>query len=173
MRTYPRSVKGDSSANRRKASCERSFDCGSLRYEAERIKAACDAAPTLAMRDGIGSSFLKIIDFWLHWDRINCVRVFENCLGRNEVVPVLFSFSFFFFECDGPLHFTPVGIKKDRIRSQWLNPVGIEVIRFTSDENENDTQGFLSAIDVVLKRLPKQDAPPHPPTPSPPEEKRS
>jgi len=73
-------------------------------------------------------------------------------------------------ECDGLPHFSPVGIKKDRIRSQWLKPEGVEVIRFTSDEIENDTQGVLFAIDVVLKRLLKQDAPPHPPTPSPPEE---
>jgi len=55
------------------------------------------------MRDGIGSSFLKIIDFWLHWNQINCVRVFENCLGHNEVVPILFSFSFFFL-CGGAVN---------------------------------------------------------------------
>ena len=67
----------------------------------------------------------------------------------------------------------PVGIKKDRIRSQWLYPVGIEVVRFTSDEIENVMQGVLFAIDVVFKRLLKQDAPPHPPTDSPPEEKGS
>ena len=51
--------------------------------------------------------------------------------------------------------------------------MGIEIIRFTSDEIENDTRGVLFAIDVVLKRLLKQDAPAHPPTPSPPEEKGS
>jgi len=51
--------------------------------------------------------------------------------------------------------------------------MGIEVIRFTSDEIENDTEGGQSAIDVVLKRLLKQDALPHPPNPSPPEEKGS
>jgi len=50
--------------------------------------------------------------------------------------------------------------------------MGIEVIRFTSDEIENDTQGVLFAINVALKRLLKQYAPPHPPTPSPPEEEK-
>ena len=68
-------------------------------------------------------------------------------------------------ECDGLPHFTPEGIEKDRVRTQWLNRQGVEVIRFTSDEIENDTQRVLSAIDVVLKRLLKQDTPPHPPTP--------
>jgi len=50
--------------------------------------------------------------------------------------------------------------------------MGIEVVRFTSDEIENDTHWVLFAIDVALKRLLKQDAPPHPPTPSPPRRRR-
>ena len=75
-------------------------------------------------------------------------------------------------ECDGLPHFTPVGIEKEQIRTQWLNRQGIEVIHFTSNEIESDTQQVLFAIDVVLKRLLKQDVPPHPPTPSPPEEEK-
>ena len=75
-------------------------------------------------------------------------------------------------ECDGLPHFTPEGIEKDRVRTQWLNRQGVEVIRFTSNEIENDTQRVLFEIDVVLKRLLIQDTPPHPPTPSPPEEEK-
>jgi len=75
-------------------------------------------------------------------------------------------------ECDGLPHFTQEGIERDRIRTQWLNRQGIEVIRFTSHEIENETQRVLFAIDEVLKRLLKQDTPPHPPTPSPPEEEK-
>ena len=59
-----------------------------------------------------------------------------------------------------------------RNRTQWLNRQGVEVIRFTSNEIENDTQRVLLEIDVVLKRLLIQDTPPHPPTPSPPEEEK-
>ena len=75
-------------------------------------------------------------------------------------------------ECDGLPHFTPEGIEKDRVRTEWLNGQGVEVIRFTSNEIENDTQRILFEIDVVLKRLLKQDTPPHPPTPSPPRRRR-
>ena len=39
-------------------------------------------------------------------------------------------------------------------------------------EIEHNTQRVLLKIDTVLKRLLKQDAPPHPPTPSPPEEEK-
>ncbi len=52
------------------------------------------------------------------------------------------------------------------------NRQGIEVIRFTSNEIEKDTQRVLLEIDRVLKRLLNQDTPPHPPTPSPPEEEK-
>ena len=75
-------------------------------------------------------------------------------------------------ECDGLPHFTQEGIERDRIRTQWLNRQGSEVIRFTSHEIENETQRVLFAIDEVLKRLLKQDTPPHPPTPSPPAEEK-
>ena len=78
----------------------------------------------------------------------------------------------FLFRADGQPHFTREGIEKDRIRSQWLNSQGIEVIRFTSHEIENETQRVLFAIDVVLKKRLKPGAPPHPPTPSPPEEEK-
>ena len=54
-------------------------------------------------------------------------------------------------ECDGLPHFTPEGIEKDRNRTQWLNRQGVEVIRFTSDEIENDTQRILFEINVVLR----------------------
>ena len=76
-------------------------------------------------------------------------------------------------ECDGLPHFTPEGIKKDRIRTEWLKQQGIEVIRFTSQEIEHDTQRVLQEIDSALKRsLLKCESPPHPPPPSPPEEEK-
>jgi very-short-patch-repair endonuclease len=55
-------------------------------------------------------------------------------------------------ECDGLPHFTPEGIEKDRMRTEWLNGQGIEVIRFTSQEIENDTQHVLQEIDKALNR---------------------
>ena len=68
-------------------------------------------------------------------------------------------------ECDGLPHFTPDGIERDTRRTEWLSAQGIEVIRFTSREIEQETQRLLNDIDTVLKRLLKCDSPPHPPTP--------
>ena len=75
-------------------------------------------------------------------------------------------------ECDGRPHLTPEGIAKDRKRTTWLNAQGIEVIRFTSRDIEQDTQRVLHDIDVALKLRLLGEPPPHPPAPSPPEEEK-
>ena len=101
------------------------------------------------------------------WQLIrNRQRCHAKFRRQHKLGPYIFNFycpeAKLVIEYDGLPHFTPEGIEKDRIRSQC----------FTSDEIENDTQGVLFAINVVLKRLLKQDPPPHPPTPSPPEEEK-
>ncbi len=75
-------------------------------------------------------------------------------------------------ECDGQPHFTSEGIARDRARTEWLHTQGIEVIRFTSREVEQDTQRMIDEIDAALKRRLQGDPPPHPPAPSPPEEEK-
>ena len=56
-------------------------------------------------------------------------------------------------ECDGLPHFTPEGIEKDRIRTQWLKLQGIEVIRFTSQDIEQDTQRVPRDIDNCFETV--------------------
>jgi very-short-patch-repair endonuclease len=68
--------------------------------------------------------------------------------------------------------FTPEGIAKDRVRTEWLNAQGIKVIRFTSRELEQDTKRVIDEIDAVLNRRLQGESPPHPPAPSPPEEEK-
>jgi very-short-patch-repair endonuclease len=75
-------------------------------------------------------------------------------------------------ECDGLPHLTPEGIAKDRKRTAWLNAQGVEVIRFTSREIEQDTQRVIHDIDSVLKRRLMGDQAPHPPAPSPRSEEK-
>ena len=70
-------------------------------------------------------------------------------------------------ECDGLPHFTPEGIARDRARTEWLNAQGIEVIRFTSREIENESERILKEINATLKRLLDLAPAPHPPAPSP------
>ena len=67
---------------------------------------------------------------------------------------------------------TPKVIGKDRLRIEWLIRQGFEVIRFTSNEIQSATPRVLFGIDAAIKGRLEQDSPPHPPTPSPPEEEK-
>ena len=104
-----------------------------------------------------------------------CIRNRQRCHAkfRRQYVKGIYTLDFYCpeaklcVECDGLPHFTLEGIEKDRVRTQWLNAQGIEVVRFSSQEIENDTQRVLQDIDTVLKRLLKIAPTPHPPTPSP------
>lgn len=97
---------------------------------------------------------------------------------RRKYVNESYFFDFYFseaelcIECDGLPHFTPEGIAKNLKRTAWLNLQGIEVLRFTSQELEQDTQRALHDIDAVLKRQLIGDPTPHPPPPSPRNEEK-
>jgi very-short-patch-repair endonuclease len=104
-----------------------------------------------------------------------CIRNRQRCHAkfRRQYVKGIYTLDFYCpeaklcVECDGLPHFTLEGIEKDRGRTQWLNAQGIEVVRFSSQEIESETQRVLNDIDTVLKRLLKIAPTPHPPTPSP------
>ncbi len=55
-------------------------------------------------------------------------------------------------ECDGAPHFTEEGIAKDAIRTDWLRKQGLEVLRFTSHQIENDTQNVLATIASLIEQ---------------------
>ena len=114
---------------------------------------------------------------YLLWQVIrNRHRCHAKFRRQQKLVPTALDFYYpeakLAIECDGLPHFTPEGIEKDRFRTEWLNRQGIEVIRFTSNEIENDTQRVLFGIDAAIKRQIEQDSPPYPPTPSPPKEEK-
>ena len=56
-------------------------------------------------------------------------------------------------ECDGKDHFTEDGIIKDANRTQYLNGLGVTVIRFTNYQIENETPSVLNEIRNTIERL--------------------
>jgi very-short-patch-repair endonuclease len=78
-------------------------------------------------------------------------------------------------ECDGKDHLTDDGVRKDAVRTKFLNELGIAVIRFTNFQIENETQAVLSEIRATIERLRNEkqnafvisDSQPLPPAPLP------
>ena len=76
-------------------------------------------------------------------------------------------------EVDGLIHQLPDNIENDKVRTEWLESKGYEVIRFTNEEVLFDIETTLQHIIKVLHQLPFADkkkfgAPLSPPTKPPP-----
>ncbi len=57
-------------------------------------------------------------------------------------------------EIDGSQHYTVEGIEYDRLRSEIINVLGIEVIRFSNYDIDNNFEGVCFEIDkIVSKRI--------------------
>ena len=116
----------------------------------------------------------------LLWQLLRDRRCVNAKFRRQHPVPP-YNCDFFCFElsldieCDGSDHFTEDGIRKDKLRTKFLNALGITVVRFTNHQIENDTQAVLSEIRSTINRLRNaksdgihaNDSEPSPPGPSP------
>jgi very-short-patch-repair endonuclease len=49
-------------------------------------------------------------------------------------------------EIDGSQHYTPIGKEHDRIRDQFLQQQGFQILRFNSVEVLNNTDGIIEVI---------------------------
>jgi len=55
-------------------------------------------------------------------------------------------------ELDGGQHFTPEGMEKDRLRTQWMEQQGLEVLRFPDNEVFTAFDGVCRQIDLTVQR---------------------
>ena len=55
-------------------------------------------------------------------------------------------------EIDGSQHYLPDGISYDKERTEYLNSVGIDVLRFTNKDINLNFQNVCAHIDQVVKR---------------------
>jgi very-short-patch-repair endonuclease len=54
-------------------------------------------------------------------------------------------------ELDGSQHYTPEGVEYDRIREEYINSLGIEVVRFTNIDVRDRFEGVCNMIDRKVK----------------------
>jgi very-short-patch-repair endonuclease len=61
-------------------------------------------------------------------------------------------------EIDGESHFTDYGQDYDRVRTEFLNELGIKVVRFSNDEVMRNIEGVFSRLkDIVYPHLNSSD----------------
>jgi very-short-patch-repair endonuclease len=57
-------------------------------------------------------------------------------------------------ELDGSQHFEPDAVKKDQVRTEFLNNYGVTVIRFPNNEIDHNFDGVCTAIKAALSKAP-------------------
>ena len=62
-------------------------------------------------------------------------------------------------EIDGSQHYETTGQEKDEQRTEYLNSLGIRVLRFSNHDVNTNIDGVCTAIDTEIKRLLGADAP--------------
>lgn len=55
-------------------------------------------------------------------------------------------------EIDGSQHFSEDGLKNDQLRTVFLNQLGIDVIRFSNYDVDNNFYGVCTQIDIEIKK---------------------
>ena len=79
--------------------------------------------------------------------QFNCQRIIGNyivdfyCRKANLVI-----------EIDGKQHYIPDGISYDKERTDYLNSIGIEVVRFLNKDINDNFQNVCAHIDMTVKR---------------------
>ena len=86
--------------------------------------------------------FLKNYPVQFNRQRVigNYIVVFY-CRKANHVI-----------EIDGQQHYIPDGLSYDKERTDYLNSVGIEVIRFLNKDIDENFENVCAHIDLVVKR---------------------
>uniref|UniRef100_Q07IA0 DUF559 domain-containing protein n=1 Tax=Rhodopseudomonas palustris (strain BisA53) TaxID=316055 RepID=Q07IA0_RHOP5 len=105
---------------------------------------------------------------WRHLRRMNV----EGSHFRRQVVigPYIADFACLakrlIIEVDGSQHGDEAGLKRDEIRTQWLQSEGYRVIRFWNNDVMSKTDAVLDAIHTMIAvtppRLPSAGDPPPP-----------
>lgn len=53
-------------------------------------------------------------------------------------------------ECDGEIHFSPLRLTEDSIRTKELEDLGLMISRFTNDQILNNEQGIVTCLSYIL-----------------------
>ncbi|MCI6227221.1 MAG: endonuclease domain-containing protein [Candidatus Faecousia sp.] len=54
-------------------------------------------------------------------------------------------------ELDGSQHYDPEGIQKDARRTEYLESLGLMVLRFSNDDIKRNLRGVCERVDAVVK----------------------
>ena len=91
---------------------------------------------------------------WYQYLRRYPVQFRRQCPFGNYIVDFYCAKALLVVELDGSQHFDPAGMEQDAVRSAYLESLGIQVLRFSNRDVNENLSGVCQVIDqAVMQRL--------------------
>ena len=91
---------------------------------------------------------------WYQYLRRYPVQFRRQCTFGNYIVDFYCAKALLVVELDGSQHFDPAGMEQDAVRSAYLESLGIQVLRFSNRDVNENLSGVCQVIDqAVMQRL--------------------
>ena len=90
---------------------------------------------------------------WYDFLRTHPVQFYRQKIVGNYVIDFYCPSVKLALELDGSQHFENANIKKDEIRTEYLNDCGITVVRFWNYEITKSFEYVCNTIDLLIKEL--------------------
>ena len=93
---------------------------------------------------------------WYDFLRTYPVRFLRQKVFGNYIVDFYFAKASLVIELDGSQHFEPSESEKDKARTEYLESLGLRVIRIPNNEINGNFSGVCEYIDTLIKKSPSQ-----------------
>ena len=88
---------------------------------------------------------------WYDFLRDYPIKIYKQKIIGNYIADFYCHSALLVIELDGSQHYMAEGADKDRKRTEVLEEIGIEVIRFSNREIDENFNGVCEKIDLVIK----------------------
>ena len=93
---------------------------------------------------------------WYDFLRTYPVRFLRQKVFGNYIVDFYCAKASLVIELDGSQHFEPSESEKDKARTEYLESLGLRVIRIPNNEINRNFSGVCEYIDMLVKQSPSQ-----------------
>ena len=89
---------------------------------------------------------------WYQYLRRYPVQFRRQCPFGNYIVDFYCAKALLVVELDGSQHFDSAGMAQDAVRSAYLESMGIQILRFSNRDVNENLSGVCQAIDQAVKQ---------------------
>ena len=89
---------------------------------------------------------------WYQYLRNHPVQFRRQCVFGDYIVDFYCAKARLILELDGSQHYEPEAMCKDTVRTQYLESLGLQVLRFTNTDINSNLRGVCQTIDLTVRQ---------------------